>query len=280
MSRKRGRCFFFNWVSTISSFIVCRFANRFYLLFVYYFCYDRTDGTWNEQGTIPFPYVLTDTTEAWNKHTNEFIVPWSGTYFFTINTAARSSQISVHIQINQRNYVSSTIIICCSGQNGSETINRSTMTLLHVGDAVRVAFSGGLIFSDIRYRTSFLGFLYKLLENVPKIAWSVYTDRNIYSLVDPVQFNCIFVNEGSGWYTSHRLLVPVKRIYYANIIAQNNPNYNLNVALFLNDQPTVLLIRASSGHGQLSQGRSIKSRSVNNYKFTKEWWVEGCINRW
>ncbi len=54
------------------------------------------------------------------------------------------------------------------------------------------------IFSDIRYTTSFQGFLYAPTGIIP-LSWSVANEQTFTGNLDPVPFDVVFLNQGAGW---------------------------------------------------------------------------------
>ena len=218
------------------------------------FAVGRYDN-WNTAGLISFQTVIIDTYRSWNKLNNEFITPRSGTYFFTLNTGSQVSYAhTVYIVIKKREFCMSRMV---HGFSGVETISRSAMANLFVGDTVGVNLSnGGSIYSDIRYQTSFVGFLYEPIKNAPKIAWSVHTDRDYTGPIDPLPFFYVIINEGSGWYSSHRFIVPVAGVYFVNINGQPGNSYYLEMRVLHNGKSVVSLIHGSFNYGQSSRSRS------------------------
>ena len=212
---------------------------------------------YSRAGPIQFRTVLIDPSRSWNTSRNEFIAPYSGIYFFTINTgAAAGSSHVVHFTINQRSFVKSLMI--GDQHKEAETVSRSTMAQLASGDAVGVVLDTGSIYSDIRYQTSFMGFLYEPITKESKVAWSVHTDRNISDSTDPIPFNYILVNEASGWYSNQRFITPIglAGVYYVHINARPTSGTMLELQILHNGRSIASLTHTGSSSYNYESSRS------------------------
>ena len=220
------------------------------------FAVGRTKTFSDGYGLIPFQKVLIDSSNSWDRYANEFIVPLSGIYLFTVNTCAVArGQHHVTLTINRRQVLVHSTYVGGLIHDGVETVSRTTMVNLFFRDTVSISLNGGELYSDSSYQTSFMGFLYEPINNVRKVAWSVHNDNNVRSN-DPVEFHYVLVNEGSGWYANHRFITPESGVYYVSINVNARSNDQFNMFILHNAEPIVSITRGSDSTGNGNHGRS------------------------
>ena len=89
--------------------------------------------------------------------------------------------------------------------------------------------------------------------------------------IDPMNFDSIFVNEGSGWYSNNRFLAPLAGLYYIYINAMGGSqkyygyvygcysyiyeNGNLDLRILHNGIPKVKLCRDAVTSGRDTRGK-------------------------
>ena len=211
---------------------------------------------WSVNGLIPFEVILIDTSHSWNRSNNTFVVPQAGVYFFTFLTGVTANNIiSTSLRINGQSFVASRL--SNNVHTGAETISRSTLALLYQGDMVSVFLESGQLYSDIRYQSSFMGFLYSPPSGIPAISWSVHSSKSVCGPIDPVPFDYILVNEGLCWYSSNRFVTSVEGIFYVNINGMADREGALQMHILHNGVPATALSRAPVRNGYDTRSRSM-----------------------
>lgn len=196
------------------------------------------------QKLIPFNTILVDTSNSWNLNTSTFVVPQAGAYFFTVQMAT-SAYVTNAIQLKVSGQDLAQLSSSSATNSGPDTVSRSTMALLYPGDNVTGILVTGRLYSDIRYQTSLLGFLYSPRGSATKIAWSVHSSKTTCGPVDPVAFDYVLLNEGLAWYTSNRLVVPKAGLYYINLSGFADTSSMLLVRVLLNGKPLMNVQRSA-----------------------------------
>ena len=211
---------------------------------------------------IPFDIVNVDSYNGWNKSSNAYVVQVPGVYVISYSFAASANQNSfVELYITQ-SFIAG-LFISGTTRNGIEMLSRTLLVSVIEGDQIRAVlnsnFSG--IYSDIRYQTSMKGFLYKPYRSVP-ISWCVVWDdvsTIIAGPIDPVAFNIVFVNQGSGWDEAlNRFTTPLSGVYYIQLtagIASENPT---KMELLVNGFPVINVYRQFTSHSD----RDTRSKAV------------------
>ena len=92
-------------------------------------------GTLKTEGLIPFQTALIGASKSWLMSKNQFVVPNTGSYFFTLNTCAAAHSVNyVFITTNVGGFVFSRKEH--DVHDGVETISRSKIAHLSAGDTV------------------------------------------------------------------------------------------------------------------------------------------------
>ncbi len=176
-------------------------------------------------------------------------------------TGAHGAQ-SHTVTLKQNSIDVSEIYFTTTTQIAEDMMGKTVLRLGNVNDKFSVYLTSGKVYSDIRYFTSFSGFLYA--PKSPAVAW--YVARSVSGiltgLVDPVPFDDIIINindVGTGWNpTTNRFIVPKEGVYYINLCAGFSNAYYVNLFLLLNDVPiTNIQILSNNRNGHDTRSRSI-----------------------
>ena len=216
-------------------------------------------GTY-QTGNIAFDKVLIDTNDRWNTATNDYTVQIGGIYVLNMLTGAVSGQPH-SITLRQNSLDVCEIYFTSTSQVAEDMLSKTVLRLGNVNDKFSIYLRSGNVYSDIRYFTSFSGFLYSPKSTA--VAWYVARTSGLISgLVDPVPFEEIIINindVGTGWDpTTNRFTAPKDGIYYVSLCAGFQNNYYVNLVLLLNDDPvTNIQILSNSRNGYDTRSRSI-----------------------
>ena len=199
---------------------------------------------------IPFDVINIDTHNGWNISRSTYAVQVSGLYVISYTLAAVvSDELSVELQVNQ-NTVTRLFIYIAGGYTGDEIeiLSKTLILALNETDRIAVVALGkdhSRIYSDSRFSTSIKGFLYKPYRIKP-VSWRVATHKGQCTSgpLDPVQFNAIYVNEGSGWNTvSNHYVVPLPGVYYLLLSAGMCDDKPTKMELMINGSPIINIYR-------------------------------------
>ena len=213
---------------------------------------------------IPFDSIVIDTHNGWRTSSSTYNVQISGVYVISYSLAANAKQ-SPYITLLINGNIKTAIYSSCIAKNGIEIASRTILVSLMVNDNLAINFqhSFGSVYSDIRYQTSIKGFLYKPNKSVP-ICWYVMlsqkkTDVIMIKLADPVQFDTILINLGSGWIEqTNRFITPSPGVYYIHLTAGICPGKPIKMELLVNGFPFVNVYRQFTSH----TGHDVRSRAV------------------
>ena len=199
---------------------------------------------------IPFDVINIDTHNGWNRSRNTYSVKVSGLYVISYSLAAVvGNELFVPLQVNQNTVAEIRSFI--GGSNvgdGIEILSKTLVLRLNETDHIAAVLCqhNGRIYSDIRCPTSMKGFLYKPYQGKP-VSWRVVimqVDLCTSGLLDPVKFDEVFVNDGSGWNeTSNSFVAPLPGVYYLQISAGMCDDKPTKMELMVNGYPKINVYR-------------------------------------
>ena len=228
-------------------------------------------------GKIPFDIIIVDTHNSWNVLTNSYVIPRNGTYVITLMIATNAiggslyyyrARIGLYVDLNLI-----TGIHCadrCRPTSGEVTISKTVIIKCKKKSQLHATLeNNGPIYSDLRYHTALLGFMYSPRDGIP-IAWSVAlsSTHNIGSEL-LVYFDHIFVNEGNGWISSNSsFVVPESGVYYvhlsASLLMKNgySSDQTDSFQLLLNSSPLISQSVYSSSNDYYQSTLAVNSRAI------------------
>ena len=181
----------------------------------------------SQPGRIPYDLVNVDTNRGWN--TDRYAVPVTGTWVITI-TVGIPTNGDTQVDVYAPEFVTS-IYFFSTNNPGTDTISKTIIVPVNAGSVIYTYLTDTPVYSDIRYQTALMGFLYSL-KIPPLISWFVATETTLIGTTDPVAFDVVLINEGSGWnIVSNIYTVPVKGIYYIQMTAGIITGYGTKMEL-------------------------------------------------
>ncbi len=217
-------------------------------------------------GTLRYDVINVDTHNGYNATTGQYTVPVSGNYFISILSAANENSNSTHYVNLFVGSSSVTIQYMYDTRHwGVDSLSSSIMVGLNLGDRLYASLGNGPVYSDIRYQTALLGFLYQPIGIVP-LSWSVACEQSYVGQVDPVPFDVVFVNQGQGWdIVANTYTVIADGVYYIDITAGMVANFPTKLELLVNGVVQTNILRESSNHNNIdTRSRSIILRLTQN----------------
>ena len=211
-----------------------------------------------------------------------YIIPITGLYVISYSLATAVNQNTfVSLQVNQVNVAGLHLYI--GGGNTDEDVEVLSKTLvLKLKENDRVAAvldkDHDKIYSDTCSPTSMKGFLYKPYRCEP-VSWRVAINKDgcTSGPLDPVHFDAVFVNEGSGWdKIFNRFVVPLPGVYYLQLSAGMCEKQPTKMELMVNGFPILNVYRQFTREIfwdtrsravilQLQQGDKLHIRLPSNY---------------
>ena len=207
-------------------------------------------------GVIQFDAILINHGNAWDMNKNEFTVPISGAYFFSLCTITNLDKAQrAQIQVNNQSVVEITV---SDTFQFIDTFCNTFLKQLSQNDKVRVYLISGEIGDTPFDANNFMGFLYKPVHKM-EVAWSVHRTKNATGPLEPVSFDYIMINLGSGWNSSnHEIVSPISGIYYLHLNAANQASQMVSMQVIWNGTPYINIIRESTNtNGVKTNGRAI-----------------------
>ena len=108
-------------------------------------------------GRVQYPVVLVNEGGAWKPSSNKAVIPRDGYYFLHVGGAVPSTVGAyLSLKVNQKRMFIT--IHYNKNHNGTDTMSRSGILKLSVGDELKVYVNNHL-YSDNRMQTIFIGFL-------------------------------------------------------------------------------------------------------------------------
>jgi hypothetical protein len=213
----------------------------------------NTDTT---AGRLIYDQIYVDTHSGWNTSTNSYIAPVDGTYFITLNAA--NDGVSPGFTDLYAAGSLLTRLYHYSNATGPDSSSKSVIIQLTAGQQIYTTLTDPNSYSDLRYQTSLLGFLYNPYRQLP-ISWSVATEASATGLVYPLGFDVVFVNQGNGWNVATNLYkVPLSGTYYITWTAGSYAPYPSLMELVLNESPVANIYRGANLYSNIDT----KSRSI------------------
>ncbi len=210
-------------------------------------------------GRITYDKVNIDTSGTWNG--NEYIVPIDGIWVITVQACADSGgDMSVGIYTTAYDSFNTiTFVYFFSTNNpGPDMTSKTVIFRMEAGTSIYSTLQDTPLYSDIRYQTAFLGFLYSPKE-LQRVCWCVSTDSVHIGLVEPVPFDIVYINEGNGWNAIiNYYTVPLSGVYYIHLAAGIERNYGTNMQLVVNGEIKTNVYRSEAPHN----GYDTRSKAV------------------
>jgi len=146
-----------------------------------------------------------------------------------------------------------------------DTLGTTAMINLNQGDRLSTSLGFGPIYSDIRYTTSFQGFLYNPIGIIP-LSWSVANEQIYTGLVDPVPFDVVFLNQGAGWdIVQNTYKVRDAGVFYIQMTAGISNAWPAKMELLLNGLPQANIYRESTSQNNIdTRSRAIILRLITD----------------
>jgi hypothetical protein len=145
-----------------------------------------------------------------------------------------------------------------------DTFSRTQLRYLNSGDTLTLELEAGTICSDVRYVTSFGGFLYLPISTA--VAWYVNRITGLTTgPVDPLPFEEVFVNlkdNGGGWDPiENKYYVPLNGVYFIHLTAGLQTGTSTGLIVLRNDDPLMdVTIGGEGRNGYDTRGRAIITR--------------------
>ena len=150
-------------------------------------------------------------------------------------------------------------------------LSRTVLVDIAQGNQIAIVFASdyGSLYSDFRYQTSLKGFLYKPYRNDPIswcVLWAQDINLQIFDPIDPVRFNAVLVNQGSGWKeASNMFITPLTGVYYIQLTAGIFNNSPTKMELLVNGYLIINVFRQFTSHEHWdTQSRAIILRLEQN----------------
>ena len=215
------------------------------------FSFGRSAITSNS-GRIPFDIVIVDTHAMWNSLQNAYTFPRKGTYVVTLIVATSTDTVSQSRIGLYIDFKLITGIHCgdkCTHTDGEITLSKTVIVKCKKKAQLYASLENSRsIYSDFRYHTALMGFMYSPREGIP-IAWSVASSMNSKNIdqLSFVAFDYIFVNEGNGWNaTNSCFITPESGVYYIHLAyglfgttTTLSDNFKVHLELLLNGLPYI-----------------------------------------
>lgn len=213
-------------------------------------------------GTIVYNSVNVDTHTGYSTSTGQYTVKVEGVYVVSFSLASTASSVLTNNSFATLRLGSNILTSVLMLEAGQDMATQTVLVDTLVGNTLRVSLDNAPAYSDIRYQTSFMGFLYSPARSLP-YAWSVLTE-NSYTAIDPVPFDIVLVNKGSGWNSaSYIYVVQSPGAYYIHLTTGISPSSQARVELLVNGVVSFNLYRQSTQHADYdSRGRAIILRLV------------------
>ena len=217
----------------------------------------RLTRSHNKLGPIPFNYLAFQTSELWKLERYSFVAPQGGIYYFSLSVASLAGYpLTVSVRTNNNPIIK--LYYDNTNSNVIETLSQSSLMRLNKGAAVFVELENGAVYSDIRYQTSFFGFLYE--PKLTKVVWSLLLTAKNFEHTDPLNFDTVLVNEGNGWNDLTRTYeVSQNGYYFINFGAISSYIITLNMQLLLNDKVIAQIYRGpiNGNNGMDTRGKDL-----------------------
>ena len=202
---------------------------------------------------VPFDIINVDTHNGWRSSSNAYVVKVPGVYVISFGLAAAEDQ-DPYLRLYAPTQITGLFMGSKAYRNGIEMLSRTVLIDIDEGHHIALVFTSnyGSVYSDIRCQTSLKGFLYKPHRNKP-ISWCVLwaPNSNLYITgpINPVSFNVVLVNQGSGWNSPSNLFVtPLSGVYYILLTAGIYEYKPTKMELLINGFPRINVYRQFTSH--------------------------------
>jgi hypothetical protein len=164
---------------------------------------------------IPFDVVLVDTHSGWQS--NRYNIRFSGLWVITLHVGDALNPISGAITELYLQPGFFNLVVTHQFTGDRDMVSITAVLNASAGDFLGVVASS-IVYSDINYQTSMMGFLYSP-SAWPAVAWTVTIDSTQRGPLDPALFGTVIVNEGNGFdvITLSRFIAPHAGLYYVSM---------------------------------------------------------------
>ena len=213
-------------------------------------------------GQMTYDYVNVDTNSGWS--TNEYVVPYSGTWVITFQVGIETGGDS-QVDLYAPNLITS-LNFYSTNNAGTDTQSKTVILTIDAGAIIYTSLSNAPVYSDIRYQTSLMGFFYSP-KLVQPVSWCVARASSIFGPANPVPFDVVLINQGNGWnIATNVFIVPNTGVYYVHLSAGMNTAADTSMDMLIDKVPIINVYRTSVSHNGIdNRGRSyILALQVNN----------------
>ena len=239
---------------------------------------------------VSFDVIIIDTHNGWNKLTNRYTIPLAGIYVVSFGIAAAANK-NPYVSVVVNNIFVAALYFGAV-TDGTEMTSRTIVVNLKRADQLSATLSknAASVYSDLQYQTNLKGFLYNPQQLAP-ISWCVVSvfSVTIYitGLVDPINFNTIFVNQGSGWdNVTNRFLTPLPGVYYVQLTAGLKITQSTKIELLVNGILIINVYRQFSASPSSYDARSraailhLKQTDELRVRLPDSYWLVCDINKY
>ena len=108
---------------------------------------------------IQFNTIKTNMGNAWNKHTNTFMAPVKGLYFFSLNVMTTWAPGHADAKIMHGSALLGFVHTYKTSNSGRQSATCTIVVMLNNGDQIHAERQAGTLFSDRYLYTDLVGFL-------------------------------------------------------------------------------------------------------------------------
>jgi hypothetical protein len=203
--------------------------------------------TLSSAGQMPYDLINKDTNNGWSS--NRYLVSITGTWVIFFSIGAPNGG-DVHVSLYAPNVV--TYLHFGSTNNaGEDTLSKTVVIPVTAGSSIYTYLNDPPVYSDIRYQTALMGFLYAPRLLLP-VSWCVASETTYAGTTDPVPFDVVLTNEGNGWNAITNIFtVPVTGVYYIHMTAGIYYPYPTKMELLVNGVVKANVYRSSVTHNNV-----------------------------
>jgi hypothetical protein len=240
------------------------------------FSVGKTTST-SSTGTIIYNVVHVDTVAGYSTTSGQYAIKAEGVYVVSFSVAAVAGSVLTDY---------SRMRLCLSGscfasiyllKAGEDMATQTVLVDTQIGQTLSTTLDIGPAYSDIRYQTSMMGFQYTPTRSL-LYAWSVADEGSYTGPLEPLPFEVIFVNRGSGWsVVTNTYTAQEGGVYYIHMTAGMYTNYPTKIELTINGIASVNVHRQSIQHAdydtrgrafilRLAAGDALRVRLPSGYR--------------
>lgn len=203
---------------------------------------------------IPFDLVYVDTHSGWTTTNTAYTIPVTGTYIIAL-TANSQAGATIGCQLKIDSYLSVAHVYVDGPYAGNDSHSSLSALALLAGQKLAEYLNMGTVAGG----TTLSGFLYTPYLT-PAVVFSVgiTSTSRPNAPVDPVSYDSILVNQGSGWIAAKQAFVtPIGGVYYVHIMFMPTQGNQCQVNLLLNGKTVMgnsYLSTPTSGYDTRSRG--------------------------